>query len=123
MRGHFSAFLGDGSEFEGKYTCTGMVVLDTKFRGDIVSTGMLVIDEHGIVHADIQAESLVVRGEMVGTVVASERVELKATARVTGDIETPLLVMEQGAVHDGLSRMAKAAEAPHGVVVPMKGLS
>ena len=123
MRGQFSAFLGDGSEFEGKYACTGTVVIAAKLRGEIVSKGMLVIDEHGIIHAEIEAETLVVRGQLVGTVFASERVELTATARVTGDIETPVLLMEAGAVHDGQSRMAKskAAEPPHGVVVPLKG--
>jgi cytoskeletal protein CcmA (bactofilin family) len=124
MRGQFSAFLGDGSEFDGKYTCTGTVVIEGKLRGEIVSTGLLVIGEHGEVHAEIQAETLVVRGVLVGEVVASERVELTATARVTGDIETPLMVMEHGALHDGHSRMAKpkAAEGAHGVVVPLKGV-
>ena len=44
-------------------------------------------------------------------------------ARVTGDVEAPVIVMEKGAVLDGHCRMTKAkpAEAPHGVVVPIKG--
>jgi len=126
MRGRLAAFLDEGSEFEGKYTCTGTIVLDAKLRGEIVSHGTLVIGEHGCVHAAVHAETLIVRGELVGTVSASERVELTSTARVIGDIEAPVILMEAGAVHDGHSRMAKAngTDAPaQGVVVPLKEVS
>jgi cytoskeletal protein CcmA (bactofilin family) len=126
MRGRLSAFLDEGSEFEGKYTCTGTIVLDAKLRGEIVSHGTLVIGERGRVHAAVHAETLIVRGELVGTVTATERVELMPTARVIGDIEAPVILMEAGAVHDGHSRMAKAQDAdarPEGVVVPLKGVS
>jgi cytoskeletal protein CcmA (bactofilin family) len=71
----------------------------------------------------VRTAVLVVHGEVVGNVTASERVELKSSARVTGDVEAPVIVMEKGAVLDGHLRMtqAKPAEAPHGVVVPIKG--
>lgn len=120
--GRLGAFLDEGSEFEGKYTCTGSVVLDAKFQGEITSQETLVIGERGVVHATVQAATLVVRGEVIGNVTASERVELKGSARVTGDIEAPIIVMEEGAVHDGHCRMAKArpAAAPLAVVVPIK---
>jgi cytoskeletal protein CcmA (bactofilin family) len=50
-------------------------------------------------------------------------VELKGTARLTGDVEAPVVVMEAGAVLDGQCRMTKEipADAPHAVVVPLKG--
>ena len=76
----------------------------------------------GLDHAAVHAETLIVRGELVGTVTASERVELTPTARVIGDIEAPVILMEAGAVHDGHSRMAKVQDAPtQGVVVSLKG--
>jgi len=59
----------------------------------------------------------------VGNVTASEQVVLESSARVTGDIEAPVIAMEKGAVLDGHCRMTKAkpAETPHGVVIPIKG--
>lgn len=121
-RRRFSAFLDEGSDMEGRYTCTGTVVINAKFKGDITSRDTLIIGDEGFVQATVHTESLVVRGALVGDVVATGRVELKRGARVTGDIEAPVVVMEEGAVHDGLCRMtkAKSAEATLSVVVPIK---
>ena len=71
----------------------------------------------------MRAAVLVVRGQLVGNVTASERVEIKGSARVTGDVEAPVVVMESGAVLDGQCRMTKEkpAEPALSLVVPMKG--
>jgi cytoskeletal protein CcmA (bactofilin family) len=123
IRGHLAAFLDEGSEIEGKYTCTGTVLLDAKLRGEVTSRDTLIIGERGVVRANVHGATVVVRGEVVGTVTASERVELQCGARVTGDVEAPVIVMEAGAVLDGHCRMtkAKAGETPLAVVVPIKG--
>jgi len=109
-----SAFLDDGCEIEGKYTCAGTVMLDAKLRGEITAKDKLFIGDHGVVEATVRAATVVVRGKVVGNVTASERVELKGSARVTGDVEAPVIVMEEGAVLDGRCRMTKdkAAGAP-----------
>ena len=109
MRGRVTAFLDEESEIEGRYTCAGTVVFDAKFSGEITSKDTLIIGERGVVHANVQAVNLVVRGELVGDVFASARVELKSTARLMGNIEAPIIVMEEGAVHEGHCRMAKAS--------------
>ena len=118
------AFLDEGSEIEGTYRCNGTVMLDAKLRGEITASDTLVIGDHGVVEATVRAASVVVRGKVVGNVTASESIELKATARVTGDVEAPRIVMEAGAVLDGRCRMTidEPAEASHSaVVVPIKG--
>lgn len=120
-RGRLGAFLDEGSEIEGRYTCTGTVMLDARLHGEITSEGTLIIGDRGVVHANVQTATLLVHGEVVGNVTASERVELKRGGRITGDIEAPVVVMEEGSVHHGQCRMAKAepAEAPLSVVVPL----
>ena len=111
------AFLDEGSEIEGRYVCTGTVMLDARLRGELSAQDTLLIGEQGVVHATVKATTVVVRGEVVGDVTASERVELKKTARVTGDIAAPVVVMEEGAVHDGACRMtAPPPVAPVGAV-------
>jgi cytoskeletal protein CcmA (bactofilin family) len=117
------AFLDNGSEIEGKYTCTGTVMLDAKLRGELTAKGTLFIGENGVVEATIRAAEVVVRGTVVGNMTVAERVELKASARVTGDVEAPVVVIEEGAVLDGRCRMTKdkPAEVPFSaVVVPIK---
>lgn len=120
-RGRLGGFLDDGSEIEGKYTCSGTVMLDAKVTGELTARDTLIIGERAVVRATVRASTLIVRGELVGNVTA-ERVELKRGARVTGDVEAPVILMEEGALHDGHCRMAKAAhEAPLSLVVPIKG--
>jgi cytoskeletal protein CcmA (bactofilin family) len=120
--GGLGAFLDDGSEIEGQYTCAGTVVVNAKIRGELVAKDTLIVGERGIVEASIRAVRIVVRGKVAGNVTASERVELKDGARVTGDIEAPIIVMDAGAVLDGRCRMTKekAPDTTLALVVPLK---
>jgi cytoskeletal protein CcmA (bactofilin family) len=114
------AFLDDGNEIVGKYTCSGTVMLDAKLRGEITAHDTLVLGDHADVEATVRAVVLVIRGKLIGKAMASERVELKSSARVTGDVEAPVIVVEAGAVLDGERRTTKAP-APPPVVVPVEG--
>jgi|SRR5581483_6322774 len=121
-RGRLGGFLDEGSELEGKYTCGGTVLVEAKFRGEITAKETLVIGERGVVEGPVHAATLVVRGALIGDATASERIELRRSARVTGGIAAPVIVMDEGAVHDGPCRMAKAGTEPAepSVVIPMK---
>jgi cytoskeletal protein CcmA (bactofilin family) len=118
-RKKLTAFLDEGSEIEGKYTFTGTVLLNGKFQGEIASQDTLIIGERGVVNASVRAGILVVNGELVGNVYASERVELSGKARVLGDIESPILVLEEGVMFEGHCRMPRPGEAD-AAVVPLK---
>lgn len=110
-RRKLTAFLDEGSEIEGKYTFSGTVLLNGKFQGEIASPDTLIIGERGVVNASVRAGTLVVNGELVGNVHASERVELSGKARVFGDLESPIIVLEEGVMFEGHCRMPKG-EAP-----------
>src|SRR3989338_9199485 len=84
-----TAFIDEGSEIEGKYTFSGTVMINGRFRGEIVSNDSLIVGEKGVVNASIRAGIVLISGEVVGNVNASERVELRCSARVYGDIEAP----------------------------------
>ena len=103
-----SAFIDEGSQIEGKYTFSGTVMLNGKFSGEIESRDTLIIGEKGVVNATIRAGAVVVSGEVVGNVLASERVELRGSARVFGDVEAPVIVVEEGVLFEGHCRMTKA---------------
>ena len=105
MRGGIGAFLDEGTEIEGKYACVGTVVLNGKLRGEINAKDTLIIGSRASVHAIVQAGSLIVHGEIVGNVTAAKRVELRRGAQVTGDIEAPVIVMEEGVLLEGQCRM------------------
>jgi cytoskeletal protein CcmA (bactofilin family) len=107
-RGDLAAFIDEGSEIEGKYTFSGTVVLNGKFQGEIVSPDTLIIGKKGVINATIRVGSALISGEVVGNVLATERVELRRNARVFGDLEAPVVVVEEGVLFEGHCRMTKS---------------
>lgn len=110
-RADLTAFVDEGSEIDGKYTFRGTVMINGRFTGELASTDTLVVGEKGVVKATISAGVVQISGEVTGTVTASERLELRATARLFGDVETPVLVIEEGALFDGQCRMTRTRTA------------
>src|ERR1700675_1298201 len=91
-RSDLSAYIDERSEIEGTYTFSGTVMLNGKFKGDIQSNHTLIIGEKGGVNPTISGGSVLINGELVGNVLATERVELRGSARVFGDVEAPVVV-------------------------------
>jgi cytoskeletal protein CcmA (bactofilin family) len=102
-----SAFIDEASEIEGKYTFSGTVMINGKFKGEIVSNDTLIVGEKGVINASIRAGIVLISGEVVGNVLATERVELRGTARIFGDVEAPVIVVEEGVLFEGHCRMTK----------------
>jgi len=94
--GEIKAFLGPGSQFEGKLQFDEIVRLDGSFRGEIISEDTLIVGETADIEADVTVGSLVLSGRIRGNIKARGKVELRAPARVEGNIETPVLAVEEG---------------------------
>jgi cytoskeletal protein CcmA (bactofilin family) len=120
-RNGLTAFIDEGSEIEGRYTFSGTVMLNGRFKGEISTTDTLIIGDKGVMNGDVRAGQVLISGEVVGNVSAAERVELKRTARVFGDVEAPVVVVEEGVLFEGHCRMTKAN--PNTEVLPARDLS
>ncbi|HEY5657010.1 MAG TPA: polymer-forming cytoskeletal protein [Myxococcota bacterium] len=105
--GGLTAFIDQGSEFEGKLSFKDTVRIDGRFRGEISSENTLIVGESGEIDASIRSQNVVVSGTVVGNVSASAKVVLHKTARINGDVETACLVVEDGAVLNGQVKMGK----------------
>jgi cytoskeletal protein CcmA (bactofilin family) len=103
-----NAFLGKGTTFEGKMTFEGLFRLDGNFNGEIFSGDSLIIGETGEVHAEVTVNTLIVKGKLEGSITAKTRVEIHPPGKILGNIQTPVLVIEEGAIFDGNCRMEKA---------------
>ena len=102
-----NAFLGRGTTFEGKMTFEGMFRLDGRFDGEIYAGDSLIIGETGEVNAQINVNSLIVNGTLSGSVTAGTRVEIYPPGKVLGDVNTPVLVISEGAIFEGSCKMEK----------------
>jgi len=105
-----NAFLGKDTEFEGKLSFTGAVRLDGRFKGEILTEGTLIVGETALIEADIRVARIIVSGEIRGNIVAGERIEIKAPAKVFGNIQSPTVIIEEGVVFEGSCKMKVATE-------------
>jgi len=107
--------LGRGARFEGKLSFEGTVRIDARFIGSIVTNDVLVVGEAARIDAEITCGTIVVHGEVNGNIKAKTAVDIQHTGKVRGDLETPSLVIQKGALFHGASKMdppgAKAAPA------------
>jgi cytoskeletal protein CcmA (bactofilin family) len=98
--------LGGGVVLEGKLTFAGTVRIDAAdFRGTIETADALVVGDGAHVGADIRCGSVVVHGEVTGSIHARRSVELRPSARVRCDVVTPSIVVEKGAFYQGALKM------------------
>lgn len=100
--------IAEGSEVEGKFTFTGTATVHGRLRGEIISNDSLIVGEKGVVNASIRAGIVHISGEVVGDVIASERLELHDRCRVYGDVEAPVVIIEEGALLEGQCRMGRS---------------
>lgn len=105
VAGMLSAFIDEGSEFEGKLSFRDTVRIDGRFRGEISSQNTLVVGETGEIEAHVTSGKVIVCGSLVGNIQASAGIVLHKTARVEGDLTTPSLTMEEGALFNGRLEM------------------
>ena len=110
--GSLSGFVGSGTVITGESSFKSMLRVDGRFSGRINSTGgTLIVGSGGQVDANIEVAVATVHGIVNGDIIASDRVELGRAAKLTGNIQTPSLVIEQGAVFEGSCKMTQAKAA------------
>src|SRR3989338_6257110 len=107
--GPISGLLERGCEFDGKLTFEGTVRINGKFNGEIFSDGTLIIGEGANVDAKIDVGSVLIHGEVNGTLTARDRIEMHTPAVVEGDITAQTLVIDEGVVFEGSCSMGKKA--------------
>lgn len=105
--GNLTAFIDQGSEFEGKLSFRDTVRIDGTFTGEISSENTLIVGESGKIHASIKSVCVMVSGQVDGDIQASSQIVLHKSAVVTGDLVAPNIVMEEGAQLNGNVRMGR----------------
>lgn len=110
-RGDLNGFLDAGSHIEGDLHFEDTFRIDGKLSGRVVSNGDLVVGEQGQVEGEIRVGRIFVSGTVKGSVLAAQRVEITARGKVNADLETPSLMIEDGAFFEGRCSMGKRSKA------------
>jgi cytoskeletal protein CcmA (bactofilin family) len=109
--------VADDLEIKGTIRFKTSVMLKGIFEGEIFSDGLLVVGPTAKVTAAITTKTLDSHGEIIGNVTAHEQVVLRSSSTHTGDLKTPFLTIENGAVFSGKAVM----ESRQAVEIPVEG--
>ena len=104
---HVNAFLGGGTEFKGVLSFEGTVRIDGKLEGEVYTKDTLVIGEEAVVNAEISAGVVIISGKITGNVTAEKKIVICSTARLYGNIKTPLLSIDEGVIFEGSCEMGR----------------
>lgn len=107
------AVNGTHARLEGRFQITDSVHVRCEIAGEMEVEGKLVVGETGIVQANVQTVDAVIEGVYEGDMIATGSVEIRASGRVTGNLQTDALVIEAGGFFNGnVKRLAIEEAAP-----------
>jgi cytoskeletal protein CcmA (bactofilin family) len=109
--GTLTGFVGNGTTLTGEANFKGMLRVDGGLSGRVSSAdGTLIVSTNGRVDANVEVAVAQIYGTVNGDITATKRIEMGRVAKVTGNIQTPALVIENGAVFEGSCRMVQIKE-------------
>ena len=103
--GLMNTIVGKDTVITGTIDVKGALRVDGTVKGKIISSDCVTVGATGLVEAEIESNSAVVAGRMVGNIVATEKIELQTKCEMEGDLKTKSLVIEQGAIFCGACNM------------------
>lgn len=97
--------IAHNTTWKGEISSEGTVHIHGRFEGAITARDEIVVAERAEVDARLNAATVVVAGNLKGTLRCENRFEVLSTGRVTGDVLAPTIVVHEGAVIAGRIRM------------------
>jgi len=108
-----TSIIDHGCEAQGRLTFVGTLAMNGKFHGELLTADTLLLGQKGEVEAEVQVAVGIISGQIKGNIAGRERIELSRTARIFGNIVTPVLVLEEGAVFDGQCKTSRQEGLKH----------
>lgn len=100
--------LGKGTEITGDIQSDGDIRIDGSLKGKLESRSKIILGPTGSIEGNIRCENMDVEGSVLGKIECMEMLFLKNGAHIDGDIYTNKLVVENGAVFNGVCHMGNS---------------
>lgn len=104
---HIETLVSSRVHIKGDLKGEGSARIDGQVEGDIDLKGDLVVGEKGLVKGGIRVDNILVAGVVEGHITARGRAEVVSSGEVVGDIDAGTLVIEEGGIFTGTSRMPR----------------
>lgn len=98
---NINSLIGNKTYFEGRFLVKGTLRVEGKFEGEALEVEQLFVGPKGKVKTDIFANNIDVEGLIIGNIEAKNRVFLRPTSKVLGDIRTKELIIQNGVILEG----------------------
>ncbi len=105
------SILAQDAEVQGTIRTAGNLRIDGKVEGEIHCGGDLVVGKTAVIQGNMEVNSISIAGALTGNVTARDRIEMKSTARVNGDIKAKRLAVEDGVTFIGRSEVNPSGQA------------
>jgi len=117
--GIMNTIIGKDTVITGTLDVKGALRVDGSVKGKVICSDCVTIGATGTVEADIQADTAIIAGHLIGNVNCAEKIELQAKCEMDGDLKTKSLVIEQGALFCGACNM-KGGTPDLGFLAPVR---
>ncbi len=104
----YQMYLGHKCHLAGVLRVQGMVRIDGSVEGEIYGSDLIQVGKEGHIEATIQAKQIIAQGPLRGDIVAQEKVELLAPSTLTGQLRSPVFLLEEGVLVNGTLTMEMA---------------
>jgi len=109
----FTSSVGEGTSFNGSFSGGENIVVRGQVKGKSDVDGVVVVAETGKWVGELVADVVIVEGCVEGDIIAREKIEVQATAKINGNLFSPVIAIESGAVHVGHIDMKKGQQIKH----------
>ena len=118
-----TSVIAAGLKIVGDVETSGALKIEGTVQGSIRGARQVILGRTGVIQGDIQAEEVILGGRIVGTVTATERVEIQANSVIEGDVHTRSIVVFEGGLLNGNVRMDMAgAKGASTQVTPLRNV-
>lgn len=104
-----NGFLDSGSHLEGELRFEASFRVDGKLTGIVRSEGDLIVGESGEVEGELYVGQVFVSGTVRGTIHASRKIQIAPNGKIFAELDTPSLIIEDGATFEGQCAMTRDA--------------
>ncbi len=109
-----TSLLSREVKIEGDIQGNEDLQVDGQLKGSVKIAGDIFVGPTGIIEADVEAENVVVQGQITGNVLARKQLQIQSSGKLLGDCMAQTIDIKEGALFEGRSKMIKSSGATAG---------
>ena len=106
--GDLNTIIGKGTVVDGDVKVNSSLRVDGRIKGRVTTSDSLIVGKEGEIEGDISVKNAIVGGKVRGKIHASGKVVLEAQSYFQGELKTAKLVIDEGAVFEGVCSMGQS---------------